>query len=338
MSPDAAEGNARARVPANDCRYDHELGYRVLANHHHEGCDGGMGDCDGCQKCTRTHCAVCTRIHVEQQTCAACIGAVRAALYEVLHAYGVLGEAMLDRAGADIPGGLPMVLCGPYSEGREALRLGLEEGDWTELDDDGIGPELPLRILTWWEDQWRRAFKHGAGPEPTMLATVGYLMRQLDRAAQEHEEFDQFAREVKSTRRQLQAAHGDADPTVHGVACFDCGQDLRQTFAEPRPCEHKHAPCGCDQGGRRDTWECTGCRRTYTDHDYRRAVRQAHTDAQPWRRAGEVTALTGVHERTLRRWADRGVVQRRREGLRGWSLYHLGQVRRHAMRGRLLTG
>ena len=327
--------NPADRSARGACKYDHELRYRVLPGRHREVCDGGMGDCQGCLPCPERHCIVCGREHVDRQTCAGCIGRVRDDL-KLLEVTFALRVAALSRPNADIPGGLAQVLLGPYSPGIAALHLALTHGDWHELDDDGIGPEPLLLTLATWEDDWRREFHHDAGPRATITRAVAYLDRNLDRAAQEHLAFDEFATDVRAARRRLEVAADDADPTVFGVACFDCGADLRQTFNEPRPCPHPNAPCGCDQGGRRDSWECTRCGRSYTEHDYRRAVRQAHTDVQPWRRASEITAITGVPGGTLRRWAHHGYLTVKPSGTRSWVLYHLGEVRRHAMDGGLL--
>lgn len=255
-----------------------------------------------------------------------------------LHA--LMPAVALDRASAEIPGGLAQVMLGPYSPGLAALHLALQYGEWGEWDDNASTPEVnPLSPLATWEDDWRSEYGHGAGPIATVSNAAAYLRRHLHTAAQQHPAFDEFASEIGRLRASMQAVRGDADPTVHGVACFDCGHDLRQTFAEADPCGHEDAPCGCDQGGRRDTWECTHCSRTYTEHDYRRAVRQAHADAQPWRRACEVTAITGVPAGTLRRWVHHGLITTHVDTTRhGWVLYHLGEVRRHAMRGGSLAG
>ncbi len=346
MTAKGAEANARDARTSGDqeradsrCHYDTERGMRVLDGRHAESCTG-CESCAGCQPCTRAHCMVCTREHVQQHTCARCIGRVRADLVEVVRLYHELRFALLNhnRANAEIPGGLAQVLLGPYSEGRAALHLALTANDWTELDEDGIGPEPPLLVLASWEDDWRREFDHRAAQHrATITNASGYLQRHLDHAAQRHLAFDEFARDVRTTRARLQHARDDADPTVHGVACFDCGHDLCQTFDEPAPCDHEHAPCGCDQGGRRDTWQCMRCGRTYTEHDYRRAVRQAHIEQEPWRRPSEVHAITGVPEKTLRRWARAGHISRRTGERIGWTLYHVNEVRRHAMRGRLLA-
>lgn len=337
MTAKSADRSAHASATSdqesheNRCHYDAERAIRVLTGRH-EASSTACESCAGCQPCTRWHCTVCAREHVEQQTCARCVGRVRADLVSIRELYALLPVQALARPAAEIPGGLAQVLLGPYSEGRAALRLALHDNDWSELDDDGIGPEPPLLVLASWEDDWRREFDHGAAQHRATVANAsGYLQRHLDHAAQRHLAFDEFARDVRRARARLEHARDDADPTVHGVACFDCGSDLCQTFDEPAPCGHDEPPCGCDQGGRRDTWQCTRCGRTYTEHDYRRAVRQAHIEQQPLRSAGEVEAITGVTAATLRQWVQRGKIGQHRDGNR--VRYDVTEVRRHAMRG-----
>jgi hypothetical protein len=93
-----------------------------------------------------------------------------------------------------------------------------------------------------------------------------------------------------------------------------------------QPCEQ------CDQGGRRDEWRCSKCRRRYDDETYRRAVRQDVVEHDPLRTAHELARDLGVAPGRVRIWVHRKaleVVGHRR----GRKLYDIREARRLAMRG-----
>lgn len=314
------------------CRYVGPSSPRLLNGRHGENCP--EGGCPGCQPCPDRHCAVCYREHADEQTCPSCISRTRGDLNAIVELFALLPEQAAEQprdspAGAtrlNVMGGDAMVMLAPHSAGSQSADKDLESaGD----------PTPPLLVLATWEDDWRGSFGHDAGPLATIDGTVDYLERNLARAAREHMAFDEFASEVRSVKYRLEAVTGDADPTIVGVSCFDCGGDLRQEFTDPDPCDHGHAPCGCDQGGRRDDWKCARCSRAYTDHDYRRAVRQAHAEQDPLRTAPQIAAMHGIDASTLRTWANRGHIKRHKRGTK--THYDVREVRKRAMLGGLLA-
>ncbi len=125
-------------------------------------------------------------------------------------------------------------------------------------------------------------------------------------------------------------------PPVCDAGCWGCRGRLARHDARVRAAVRAElARHHCDQGGRRDHWVCPGCRRRYTEAEYRRAVAQAHDDTQPLKTASEIRAALGVQSATLRQWVRRGRLARHVDAS-GRPLYDITEVRRHAMRGGLL--
>lgn len=123
---------------------------------------------------------------------------------------------------------------------------------------------------------------------------------------------------------------GHIDGLTHpapGLCCLACRR--------LRDWDRRHA--GHGQGGRRDRWRCPGCRREYTDPEYRLAVSAAHDEANPLRTANQIAATLGLSPSTLRTWANRGHIDRRGRDQRGRVLYDVEEVRRHAAAGGLLA-
>lgn len=321
------------------CRYDRELGWRVVPEHHYEHCDGGLGDCRGCQPCTKRHCIVCGSAHVDRMTCADCIATVRQALTDVvrLHAELPLQAAFgADdgrlQAGSPIPGADATVLLGPGSDGRGQTRELLHGGAATHAADEYRGdPEPPLQLLASWEDDWRSEYGHGGGPRATLQGAADYLDEHLHRAAQTHLAFDEFAADVKRCRSRLEDVLHDGVRDETGAPCVHCGSTLVRRALPPHECRKSghHDRHECDRGGLRDEWRCPRCRRVYDARSYWNAVGAAYRAHAEAMTADDIEEQYGVTRGTLRVWASRGHVRKRGKDGNGRQRYDVADVRRH---------
>lgn len=294
------------------CRYDRDLGYRVLPRRHGDDCPGS---CDGCQPCTERHCCVCDHGHCDDahpQTCSPCVGDVRDHLAAIVdmaerledqavhtHADGRLNTGPL--------GGDAMVM---LAEGRylPASRITGEE----QRND----PQPPLLVLATWEDDWRIELGHGGGPRATVWRCADYLGTHLTMMAQRHLAFDEFAADVAGLRRRMESVLHDSDrPEKAEAICLKCSGTLIRPVTER---------------GMADHWHCTRCRRQLSTDDYHLALAEftrAHLAT-----AAALAARVGVDPSTIRQWASRGHIKRWGADGEGRTLYRIGEVERHAQR------
>lgn len=338
------------------CRYDRDAGYRVIPGRHHELCDGGMGDCPGCQPCPEDHCGQprcdnhCDTTH--PLTCPTCVGDVRNTLARILALQDGLTAETWNRPHDSRPGatrllpmgGEAMTMLGPVSRGQAMLTYALWARDYEDLEYASIIDDPPLLVLTTWEATWRDWLGQPTTDKATLWRVVDYLGEHLTMMAQAMArtdddgdlefapDFTEFTRDVIRVQGQLENVLAESLRSVRGVPCFDCGTDLRQVFHDPDPCDHDDPPCGCDQGGRRDHWQCPKCKQVYDPERYKRAKADAMADVRPLRSAGEIEALHGIRPHTLRQWVKRGHIGRHYDN-EGHAVYDIHEVRRHAMHG-----
>lgn len=170
-------------------------------------------------------CVVCQRRSLtafEAQTCTPCVGRVRGLLAELVDGYALLAPTSTDA----------LTLLGDGS-----MQRMYRADEWTHgyRDEWPTDPLPVVAALASWEDFWREHFGDPAGGKATLATVTGYLLRRLDRAAQTHPAFDEFAAELRRHRASVQAAVGLADVPVEAPAeCFDCGEGSRllRTYRE----------------------------------------------------------------------------------------------------------
>lgn len=323
------------------CRYDINLGYRVLLT-------GGQTE-----PCTERHCLDCGITHVHQRVCASCVNVTRG---ELNHVVWLTLRAVTERkhhVDAAIPGGDSTVLVGPYSlgaadqrarhTGRDRLGYPAEYGYATDetlnLPSD---PAPPLLVLATWEDDWRQTFGH---PAATWIAQVGpaasYLLRHLHHAAQHHDAWDEFADEIRQLRGRLEDVVLDGHRDEPGVSCKRCGTTLIRSTEERRAIRycHGHGPGNvcpwprkgcCDRGGLRDEWTCPHCRTTLSKQEYHEHVTETYRANAPALTAADIADEYGIPRGSVRGWASTGKVRRRGKNLDGHQLYDVADACRHA--------
>lgn len=195
-------------------------------------------------------CAVCGRQSLtlfEAQTCAQCIGRVRADLADVVtaaagidpsgvHSLTLLGDGTMQRhqhAYEQIP------------PSRHPLARDDENAPPPIRDEWQADPLPVLPALASWEDMLRQEYGDETGAVPaTLTETVDYLSRNLDAGrdfAQTFHAFDEMAAEIRRHRSSMQHAAGLADvPLRAGTGCLDCQGDLIRVYRDPAPpAEHR---------------------------------------------------------------------------------------------------
>lgn len=268
----------------------------------------------------------------------------------------------------DVMGGEAMVALGPWSPPSlrslddDAWHPLLTLATWVDCWRDWLGVPTKLKATVWREADFlaehltRMAQEtHRAvtsGPESAQDATAARQWTptpaddcealETARSAVEVEfapDFPEFAADVRQLKARLEAVVKASIRPVVGVRCLtpDCDGDLMQPYADADPCDHRQSPadppCGCDQGGRRDTWRCGRCDRRYTDAEYRRAVALWQADHQPLRTAAEIREMVGIEAATLRQWVKRGHITAHGDEAR--RRYDIREVRRRAQSGGL---
>lgn len=306
------------------CRWVSSDQPRVVIGRHGYDCPGE--ECRGCQPCTEPHCRICGMAHADG-TCAECLAETRASLREIGRLCDALPSEVTHR-GID---GEAMMLLGPTAdvEARqhaEASYLAgrLPEG-WLETGRHGKecptlrnepclgcgGDEYhPLTVLASWQDLYAAEFEHDITRRATVEDALGYLDRNLSYAAVwPHAPFEDFARDLRRCVAHLEAVLHDGEQRDRGAPCMTCGVPLERTWGDTE---------------RADGWRCPKCRQTSTEDQYRFAVAHLHRAEATELTDRDMEIRTGVKAGTVRVWANRGLIDRRRDS--GRTLYRVDQV------------
>lgn len=260
-------------------------------------------------------------------------------------------QAANDGDSPDLPGGDALVALAPVANlesweyaqattertGRELTAADLE-------DPDNLWP--PLQRLVFWSEALRREHDSEWDTRPTIATEAQYLRWMLDWLWDNEPAWDDFAGDVAAVKTALETILTAGKRTTKGVPCLSCGTDLVRPNADPRRvdecdghdgvCHLPHARCPHDRGGQRDWWKCPGCDRWYPEEDYRRAVAELAAVNADWLTLEQVVDRTGAKGGTVKVWATRGRVRRRKDVETGRTQYHVEDVRL-AQRGTLVS-
>ena len=291
----------------NTCIWTGSETPRALPGRHLRDCEAS--DCRGCEPCTERHCMLCGKTHVDEPTCPACIGHVRADLDDIAtlcrHLRQQAGNASRDSEPHrdHVLGGSAM-----------AMMVGANYGGMGSDYGSAGDPQPPLATLASWEDDWRDVFDHGAAGKATIRGAKAYLDIHLSHAAQHHPAFDEFAGDIRRTRGALEDVLHDGKREETGAPCPLCGKGaLVKSY-------------GASESD--DRWQCRNreCRTWWTDADYRSKVAATYELHAAILTASAIARVYRIAEGTVRVWANRGKVRKRGQDQGGRQLYDVADV------------
>lgn len=232
----------------------------------------------------RRTCHICNhREPIEGAACAICARRSRDSLNDILTAH-----ALTDHP----PGG---TRTGGSRSAETSLPGGTDRMNWRAA--------LPSQLTTWARD-WADTLTLSP-PDANIASIIGWFHRHLPAALARHPAVEEFAGDMSRLARTGRVLAGLTEPgqriACPGPAGVGCGHRLRVNVADDS--SQRCPRCGT-------TWDPAWLLHL-----------AAHTDADVWV-DGEAAALaSGVHERTLRRWARVGKIRRER------GLYELRSIR-----------
>lgn len=238
-----------------------------------------------------------------------------------------------------MPGGLSMVaLAGVASlEAWEHQYETLEaRGRADHVADEDDSWEPPLQSLTFWSEQWRVEHNRESDRRPTLASEAAFIRTCLDWAWDNELHFQDFAADIRKARRRLEDLVNAGKRNQRGVQCFDCQVDLVRHSHDRKVltrcdghsglCRWPHRLCEHDRGGLRDEWLCPSCERKYGLEDYMRAVQWAHFIHADFLPIDKCAERTEVKAGTIKVWANRGKVAKRRDPDSGRMTYNVADV------------
>jgi hypothetical protein len=276
--------------------------------------------CVGCLPCPEPHCRICGRNHAEQ-TCADCLNDVRNDLAEIVRLCDDLPiEAEIkgiDSEAANLAG--PAADWETWHHVKASVRVGRLPEGWQETADHELHP---LFVLGGWDAMVRDALEHDEPNERvTITLAAAYVSRQLTYLAGYVDlPFEDLARDLRQCRAHIERVLHDGEQRDTGAPCMTCRVPLERVW-------------GSD--GAEDGWRCPRCRETSTESQYRFLVSHLHLETAQWLTDQACAEkFPGVRPGTIREWARRGLVARRRDS--GRVLYAVLAVESQArLRGLL---
>lgn len=284
------------------CRWMGREQPRAVVNRHEDRC--ADDECRGCLPCPSGHCRVCETIHAEG-TCPDCLDETRETIAEIVRLCADL-DLEVEAKGVESEA---MHLLGPTAQ-PEAWRQRGRFGHRYDLE-ARLGENHPLWVLGTWEMLYRDAFDHTSHDRVSVTDAAGYLDRNLGyMSGYSDVPFEDLARDARSCRAHLEAVLHDGEQRDQGAPCMNCGALLERTW------DHT--------GSGNDGWKCPRCKRTSTEAQYRFAVAHLHREEATELTDRDMEIRTGVKAGTIRVWANRDLVRKRRDS--GRVLYSVRDV------------
>lgn len=281
---------------------------RMLRKRHEETCAEAAWhaplvwvECAGCQPCDRSHCLV--QWHGErgdcethaESVCPSCLGKAREHLSEIVRLTGVpLVEQVLAAGDVD-------------TEAADLLGPAANPAQWRQRGSHGhhyepesrMGELHPLWVLGTWDLLVTEHLGHTRTTRITVPRAATYLDTNLHFLAADLEfDFPSLANEVAACRGHLERVLHDGEQRETGAPCMTCRKPLVLVRGKVDAPDH---------------WECLRCRETSTEDQYRFAVMNLHREAADWLTDSDMAIRTGVKAGTVRKWAERGSVRKRRD-------------------------
>ena len=201
-------------------------------------------------------------------------------------------------------------------------------------DEDDQDAEDPLRTLLFWSEAWREENGYPLeGRRPTLTTEAGLIRHMLNWAWENEVKWDDFARDINSARRTLEAIlHAGRQPERTRVPCSNVTCETRPRLIKVYGATEAF-----------DFYKCTSCKNKYDQDEFERAYARYLRSEGAERYVLKADAIgtlraQGRPERTIRQWfIDGKVVEHRDEIGRVfvwwpdlWSLHLVTQTRRSA--------
>lgn len=294
------------------CKFTSTTTPRIVPGRHLDDCADRWADdtngCQGCLSCPESHCRVCGRAHAEG-TCAECLASARSDLREIARLCDSLPEEVEHR-GIE---GEAMMLLAPVADPEQwghvvaSVSVGRLPRDFIE---EGGGELHPLTVLLGWQMAYRDALEHDEAPDSHLGTAVDYLDRNLSYLGDfSWVPFEDFVRDLRRCVGHLEAVLHDGEQRDTGAPCMTCRVPLERVWGDDE---------------KADGWRCPRCRQTSTDDQYRFAVQHVHREEATHLTDHEMEIRTGVKAGTVRVWANRGDVERKRD--QGRTVYAVADV------------
>lgn len=299
------------------CRFVASDQPRVLRTHIR---DCNASGCEGCAPCPEDHCGMCGHRHVDQLTCASCIGTVR----EDIGIIVALAERMLPEAMHRGVNSEAAMLAGPaasaetFSNRNISARAGRIPAT---ILIDNLDEMHPLWVLGTWDMLVSEHLGRVTRIRVTIQRAADYLRGQLTTLAQDEDfAFEELAREIRQCRGHLEDVLRDGERDEKGAPCPMCGNAALVKQYGTQDAD--------------DRWCCPkrDCSASYTEDAYRNKVEGTYVHVADRLTASQIHQAYRVPPGTVMKWAQRDQVRRRGKDESGRQLYDVSDVK--AMRDR----
>lgn len=316
--------------PTTPCHWDDSTERHMLQTHQVACKDR---DCTGCVPCERdehgtpvTHCRFrrrCTsHLTLGDHTCPRCLSLIRSDLTLIV-TLAALADQEAIAAGPDSDA---LSIAGPaanvvVSRWRRinAAKTGepIEETDWAH----------PAIALAEWERTVREDLEHDTETvaSDTLSASAGYLdwvLTDLARDVARATLLAELGSGVAQIRAHLEGVMHDSRGAERGAPCPTCPITEEQPIA-PRLTRHWNE---ADKTGADDTWRCPrDPEHWWYEADYRKWVSDDYLLNATWLSAPDIERTHGIKASTLRQWASRDRIARKKTTAGRW-VYNVDQA------------
>lgn len=239
-------------------------------------------------------------------------------------------EAEAKHADREMPGGDAMNMLGPVAnleawehryEAAEARAMEYDEPLPRYVEDQIDTETHPLLVLATWEDVIREECDQPTDLRATVPRAIDFLRGKLDWMIRvdEFEEPEWLAVEslLKDLRRVRGALEGvllDGTRVDRGADCPSCFKPLIHQWAgsldNPKTIEDDH-------------WSCSTCTESRPYHQYLKLVEDEYMDRATWLQADHMQTKYRIPIGTLKSWAHREHVKKRRNVHTGRMVYRV---------------
>lgn len=284
------------------CRWNGSDQPRVLNGRHVEDCPGHEPDwhpplvwaeCAGCQPCPQGHCGTCARNHVQELTCAECIGLARTNIGEIVRMAAELPDEAAERGTASEAVHLDGPTANPAAW-RQRRAYGYRDHiatrkDGTTFRPDVVGETHPLWVLGTWDLLITEHYQHRRTQRVTIPKAAAYLKANLSDLAQDGDfAFSDLAQDLDRCRAHLEAVLHDGEQIEKGAPCLTCRRHMTKT-TDPKG---------------KISFTCERCHKDVSENQYRYAVGVAHVAHADRLTAADLADRIGVPASTVRRWVS----------------------------------